>query len=138
MVPGLLLDTHAAYWIANDEPVRDEAVEALGEAAERGWPVLVSPITAWEMGMLASRNRITLAVSPADWFSRLLDVPGIELAAMPPELLIASSFLPGGVPRDPADRIIAATARNGGHRLIIRDRALLDYAESGHIRAVPC
>jgi PIN domain nuclease of toxin-antitoxin system len=52
--------------------------------------------------------------------------------------LIASSFLPGRPPRDPADRIIAATARDYGCTLMTRDRALLDYGEQGHIRVLAC
>jgi PIN domain nuclease of toxin-antitoxin system len=135
---GILLDTHAAYWIANGDPIRDEATEVLDEAADRGWPVLVSPITAWEIGLLVARNRISLALNPTDWFNRLLQGGDITLAPMPPSILIASSFLPGEPPRDPADRIIVATARDGGHRLVTRDRALLSYAQDGHIRAIPC
>lgn len=54
------------------------------------------------------------------------------------DLLIAASFLPGKPPRDPVDRIIAATARDYGATLITRDRALLDYGENGHIRVVAC
>jgi len=57
---------------------------------------------------------------------------------MPPELLIASSFLPGKPPRDPFDRIIAATARDLGATLITRDRALLDYGKQGHLSVVAC
>lgn len=135
---GILLDTHAVYWIANKEPISKEAVAALKEANDEGWPVLVSPITAWEMGMLVARNRISLAISPLDWFNRVLEFGGIGLAAMPPSVLIASNFLPGEPTKDPADRIIAATARDGGYRLVTRDRALLSYAEAGHLRAVRC
>jgi PIN domain nuclease of toxin-antitoxin system len=135
---GILLDTHAAYWIANDEPISEEAKDAVEEATRRGWPVLVSPITAWEIGMLVARNRISLAVSPMSWFNQLLEIGGVALAALPPAILIASSFLPGEPPRDPADRIIAATARDGGYRLLTRDRALLNYADVGHIRAIRC
>ncbi len=57
---------------------------------------------------------------------------------MPPDLLIASSFLPGDPPRDPADRIIAATARDLGATLITRDRSLLDYGAQGHMKVVEC
>ncbi len=52
--------------------------------------------------------------------------------------LIAASFLPGKPPRDPADRIIAATARDYGATLITRDRALLDYGKDGHVKVVAC
>jgi PIN domain nuclease of toxin-antitoxin system len=65
----------------------------------------------------------SLLMTPERWFRRLLDQPGVRLADMSPELLIASSFLPGKRLRDPADRIIAATARGLGARLVTRDRA---------------
>lgn len=57
---------------------------------------------------------------------------------MPPSILLGSSFLPGKPPNDPADRIIAATARDLDATLLTRDRMLLDYAEQGHIRAIAC
>lgn len=79
-----------------------------------------------------------MIVTPQLWFARLLDVSNLRLADMSPDLLIASSFLPGEPPRDPADRIIAATAREYGYTLVTRDRLLLNYAEQGHIQAVCC
>jgi PIN domain nuclease of toxin-antitoxin system len=57
---------------------------------------------------------------------------------MPPEVLIASAFLPGSPPRDPADRIIAATARAFGLALITRDGELMAYGESGHLITIAC
>jgi PIN domain nuclease of toxin-antitoxin system len=77
-------------------------------------------------------------MAPQRWFERLLQAPGLQLADMPPDLLIASSFLPGTPPRDPADRIIVTTAREYGYKLVTRDRPLLDYAEQGHIQAILC
>jgi PIN domain nuclease of toxin-antitoxin system len=62
----------------------------------------------------------------------------VQLAPMSADLLIDSSFLPGKPPRDPADRIIAATARDHGCTLLTRDRALIDYAAQGHIRVLSC
>jgi PIN domain nuclease of toxin-antitoxin system len=41
-------------------------------------------------------------------------------------------------PRDPADRIIAATARAFDMTLVTRDRPLLDYADAGHLKALAC
>jgi PIN domain nuclease of toxin-antitoxin system len=68
----------------------------------------------------------------------LLGVPGIVLVELSPEILMASSFLPDSFLGDPVDCIIAATAREFDYTLVTRDRMLLDYAEAGHIRAVPC
>ena len=95
-------------------------------------------MSGWEVGMLVARKRLTIAMEPEAWFERLLAVPGVRLAPLTLRALIASSFLPGAPPRDPVDRIIAATAREGGYRLITRDRILLAYAREGHISAIAC
>ncbi|MGA2484839.1 MAG: type II toxin-antitoxin system VapC family toxin [Roseiarcus sp.] len=138
MADPLLLDTCAIIWVANDEPIAKEAQEAITAALLADAPVYVSPISAWEVGMLAARRRISLRMSPDKWFDRLLGAPGLRLAELPPSILIASSFLPGDTPTDPADRIIAATAREYDLRVVTRDRRLLAYAESGYCRALAC
>jgi PIN domain nuclease of toxin-antitoxin system len=134
----LLLDTCAAIWIAEDEKLTLAALDVLSDTHEAGLSTYVWPINAWEIGMLASRDRIKLLTTPQRWFLRLLEMPTVRLADISPDLLIASSFLPGKPPRDPTDRIIAATARDYGCTLMTRDRALLDYGEQGHIRVVAC
>ncbi|GAA0559794.1 type II toxin-antitoxin system VapC family toxin [Rhizomicrobium electricum] len=135
---ALLLDTCATIWISQNEPIAAEALEAIDKAARDGDPIYVSPMTAWEIGLLNARGRLAMAMSPEDWFASLMQVPGMALAELPPKILIASSFLPGDPPRDPADRIIAATARALRLQLVTRDRILLDYAEQGHIQAIAC
>jgi PIN domain nuclease of toxin-antitoxin system len=134
----LLLDTCAAIWITEEEPFSREAFSALQRAREAGDPIYVSPITAWELGLLVARARLNLLVAPHHWFERLLQAPGLQLAEMPPDILISSSFLPGKPPNDPADRIFIATAREYGYRLVTRDRPLLEYAREGHIQALAC
>lgn len=134
----LLLDTHAAVWITEDQPLASGAVEAIDAAYRTGSTVFVSPITAWEIGRLVSRNRLSLVARPERWFQRLLAIPGVRLADLSPDILIASSFLPGTPPRDPADRIILATARDLGATLITRDRLLLKYGEDGQVSIIPC
>src|SRR3954454_25376568 len=134
----LLLDTCAAIWIAEGEALADEATAALDATHATGVATYISPITAWEVGLLVARGRLQLLITPQRWFVRLFDVPQVKLADMPPDLLIASSFLPGDPPRDPADRIILATARDLGAALVTRDRALLDYGAQGHVKVVVC
>ncbi len=134
----LLLDTCAVIWVANDDPISRAARDALSRALQSDEPIYVSPISAWEIGMLAARGRIRLQMSAEKWFEYILDMPGVRLADMPTTLLIASSYLPGVTPNDPADRIIAATAREFGYRIVTRDRQLLAYAESGNCRALAC
>ena len=134
--PPILLDTCAVLWLANNDALAAEAEEALAKASETG-AILVSPITAWEIGTLVARGRIALSRPPRAWFDEVLE-SGIDLAPMPPAVLIDSSFLPGSPLRDPADRILAATARAFSYRLMTRDRALLDYGGAGHLDAIAC
>jgi PIN domain nuclease of toxin-antitoxin system len=88
--------------------------------------------------MLVSRGRLKLLIRPERWFANLFEAPGVKLTEMPADLLIASSYLPGTPPKDPMDRIIAATARDLGATLITRDRALLAYGKQGHVSMVEC
>ncbi len=88
--------------------------------------------------MLTTRNRIQLTLEPQAWFDGLLEWPGVRLAPMPPSLLIASNLLPGSPPRDPADRIIASTARAFGFSVITRNGELTTYADAGHIEVIAC
>jgi PIN domain nuclease of toxin-antitoxin system len=57
---------------------------------------------------------------------------------MSPDVLVSSSFLPGSPPRDPVDRILAATAGEHGYQLLTRDRLLLSYGKQGHMHILPC
>jgi PIN domain nuclease of toxin-antitoxin system len=135
---NILLDTCVVIWLAHGLKIADRAVALLTDAAKTGTPTFISAITAWEVGILVSRRRLHLTATPEQWFGRMLQAPHVRLAGLSPDRLIASSFLPGKPPRDPADRIIAATARDIGATLVTRDRALLAYGEQGHISAMAC
>ncbi|HJS46302.1 MAG TPA: type II toxin-antitoxin system VapC family toxin [Rhizomicrobium sp.] len=134
----LLLDTCAAIWLAEDQPMAKAALAELDKAASQSSLVFVSPMTAWEVGLLNARGRFAMSMSPQAWFEALLSVPGVALADLSPHILIASSFLPGSPPRDPADRIVVATAREHGLRLMTRDKVLLDYGKDGHLDVLAC
>jgi PIN domain nuclease of toxin-antitoxin system len=134
----LLWDTCAAIWIYEGARLSQAALDVMGNAHRAGVPAYISPITAWEIGMLTSRGRLQLLIRPERWFANLFDAAGVQLAELSPDVLIASSFLPGRPPRDLADRIMAATARELGATLITRDRALIDYGEQGHVNVVEC
>jgi PIN domain nuclease of toxin-antitoxin system len=137
-VSGLLLDTCATLWIAAGDPIAPAATEALRETQATGAPLHVSAITAWEIGLLAARGRIALTMTPHAFFAAVLATPGVALAALTPAILVDSSHLPGEPPRDPADRMVIATARAHGLAVVTRDRLILGYAEAGHVQAVAC
>lgn len=138
MPRSLLLDTCAAIWITENEELSDDAVDAMDSAFRDGVPVYVSPITAWERALLSAFGRLRSPVQPLQWFESLVRASRLSIAALTPEIMIDSWFLPPGFHRDPADRILVSTARALDLTLITRDRPILDYAEKGHVRAIAC
>ena len=135
---GCLLDTCAVIWKANNDLLREPGASELRDLHSRNSPIYVSPITAWEIATLAANEKMTLALRPDIWFQIFCNLPRIALAQMPPEVLVASTYLPGNPPKDPADRILVATAREYGYKLITRDLLLLEYGKSGHVQVLEC
>jgi PIN domain nuclease of toxin-antitoxin system len=111
----LLLDTCAAIWIVEEQPLASEALTAVEHSYRSGELIYVSPITAWEIGLLVSRGKLTSPMSPQRWFERLLKAPGVRLAEMSPESSsLRRSFLErrleilriASLPQPPANTVI--------------------------------
>jgi PIN domain nuclease of toxin-antitoxin system len=119
-------------------PLAEAARHAIRVARKANSGIYISAFTAWEIGTLVAKGRIQLTMTPDIWFDMVLALPGVRLAGLTTRILLSSTALPGTPPNDPADRIIAATARAYGYTLITRDRPLLSYAGAGHIRAIEC
>ncbi len=133
----ILLDTHAAVWLPDSGKLSNGAEDELQKAQCDRVAVYLSPISAWEVGILVARGRIALPIPPANWFDGLIK-GGLAWAPLSPEILISSSLLPGRIHGDPADRVLAATARAFDFRLMTRDRRLLDYGAAGHLQTISC
>ena len=138
MTQPVLLDTCAAIWLTNGDPMSPMSLDAIAAAQGEHIGVYVSPMTAWEIATLVAKNGLRLSLSPEAWFDALLGLAGVRLAALPPKVLIASASLPGEPPKDPVDRIIAATGRAYGYTIITRNGELTRYARAGHIESVEC
>jgi PIN domain nuclease of toxin-antitoxin system len=122
----------------NGDPMSADSRAAITAAQTGNAGVYISPMTAWEIATLVAKDRLFLTLSVEDWFDTLLGLTGVRLAAMPPKVLIASASLPGRPPKDPVDRIIAATGRIFGYSMITRDGELILYARAGHVKAIGC
>jgi len=133
----VLLDTCAAIWLANGDTMSSQSLAAIRSATARG-DVLVSPVSAWEIGLLATRRGVTFRPSPRDWFDGLLARPGVRLVPLTIGPAIDASFLPPPVNGDPADRLLIATARHLQVPVVTRDSRILAYAANGHVGAIAC
>lgn len=137
MARALLLDTHAAIWLVAGRLATDVLDQVVFAALADG--LFVSPVSAWEVGLLAaSPTGPRFEPDATAWFATLMSKPIIRLAELTPSAAIASSALPGDFHRDPADRMLVATARELAIPLLTRDARILAYAATGHVRVVPC
>jgi PIN domain nuclease of toxin-antitoxin system len=138
---AVLLDTCAAMWLANGDALPAPALAAITAAALSAG-IFVSPVSAWEVGMLSktrrSRPGLQFLPDPKSWFARLMAGPGIREAALTPEIAVDTSYLPGDLHGDPADRLLVATARHLGVPSVTRDFKLIAYAEREFMRVLAC
>lgn len=138
---GVLLDTCAVIWLANGDPLPVHVLAAV-KAAALSTGVFVSPVSAWEVGMLSNprgdRPALQFLPDPKAWFAKVMAGPGIREAALTPGAAVDASYLPGNLHGDPADRLLIATARHLGVPLVTRDAKIIAYAGQGFVQVLPC
>jgi PIN domain nuclease of toxin-antitoxin system len=128
----ILLDTHVWWWsLTEPENLSDGAENLIRDAKtdER----FIASISIWEFAMMVAKKKIELKISPLKWLSRAIDASGITVIALSPDVAIDSCNLPGVFHKDPADRIIVATARIHNLTLLTKDQKILDYP---HVKSV--
>ena len=133
----ILLDTCALVWIVGGDPLEPSAKRLIRQSVTAG-ELFLSPITAWEIGVLARKGRLELAIPAERYVARAFSRSGFRTAPMTPGIAVRSSQLPGNFQNDPADRILLSTAIELGLTLVTRDKPILEYARQGHVRAAAC
>jgi PIN domain nuclease of toxin-antitoxin system len=132
----LLLDTHVWLWLVAGSPhLSTEARHAIDGAAAAG-ALRIAAISLWEIALLAWRSRIVLGKSIGLWLEEALADPAPGIDPLTPQIAVESYALPDVSHRDPADRLIVATARVANATLMTRDQRILDYAARGHLTAI--
>ena len=138
---ALLLDTHTAIWLAEGIELQKAILAEIVAAGLKG-EVYVSPISAWEIGMLATRQNPARArrfePDPERWFADLMALPAIKPAPFNGDIAIAASYLPAPFHSDPADRLLVATARHMDIPIVTRDGLILAYGKAGHVKTLAC
>lgn len=131
----IVTDTHALIWfVQGDEMLGPNSRKLIMERAANE-AVLVSAMTFWEVALIAERGRIDLGEESLRWSRRVLATPGFAIAPIEPEIATDAATLPW-THKDPADRMIVATARHWRVPLLTVDRAILDYAAAGYVQAI--
>jgi len=103
----LLLDTHVWWWyLVGSERLPTKIRKALDSDSGSVW---LSPISVWELGMLAARGRVEIEGEYRAWVTRALERLPVEEAPLTFEVALKSQEVELAH-RDPADRFLAATA----------------------------
>ena len=122
----ILLDTHIWVWLVSGaKELRPRLRQLIDENTADG--LGVSVISCWEVAKLVEKGRLALDQPVSDWISAALNYPLVSLLSLTPEIAVESTTLPGEIHGDPADQIIAATARVLGLRLVTADKKLASY-----------
>ncbi len=119
-----LLDTHAwVWWICGDPRLSAREREALDSLAPSERPLLAE-ISLWEVAMLVERGRLELDMDLERWLVVASAPAAVELARVTPAVAAEVARLPERFHRDPADRLIVATARVWKLHVLTRDRKI--------------
>ena len=123
-----LLDTHILIWWFDDRQRLSRSQQEAVAAADGDSPLLVSDVSLWEVAMLHSRGRIRLKIPLREWLEAAVAPPLVRRCGISPAVAAELAALPDSFHRDPADRILVATARVLGATLLTQDRRIVDAA----------
>jgi len=121
----IVLDTHALLWWALDP-------EKLSPAARRACERMeieggfASSISIWELGVKVQRGKLELGIAVDD-LARRIESTAVELVPVDTRTWLRSLALDWDH-RDPADRVIVATALLRGLPVLTKDAALRGFA----------
>ena len=128
MTEALLLDTHIALWLdSGDDRLRPSTRTFIDDCWQNGGTIFLSSITAWEIAVLVDTGRIELDVPVDAWVLRFLDRPGIEAVPLAHRAAARSYQLHHLEHRDPADRLLIATAIDLRCPLVTYDKRIVQF-----------
>lgn len=129
----IVLDTHTLiWWVNGDKQLSSKAKKAIDSELTDG-QVMISAISAWEIAMLVSKNRLALTMDIDDWLATIASIEAVSIVPVNAEVAVQSVRLPGEFHPDPADRIIVALARHHSVPLATADTKIREYR---HVKTI--
>jgi PIN domain nuclease of toxin-antitoxin system len=130
----VVIDTHILiWWVSSDPSLSATAAETIQETLNSGSEVIISSISAWEISMLIEKGRLVLNMDVENWLNEASQIDGVRFMPVDNEIAVKSTVLPGDFHKDPADRMIVATARKLAVPLITADDKIIHYE---HVRTI--
>lgn len=130
----LVLDTHVlVWWVNGDHSLPTKTKKVINNTLSKGGEVIISSISVWEIAMLIQRGRLLLNMDVDSWIAQVDRIEGVTCHPVDNEIALKSVTLPGKLHKDPADRMIVATARKLALPLLTMDEKLLKYR---HVKTI--
>jgi len=122
----MLLDTHGIlWWQAGGQRLSSAARRAIASANV----ILVSPVSCWEIALLAEKGRFVLDRDPSVWVQDFLQTERVAVADLTPTAAVAAARLSAhGFSGDPTDAYLYATARERDVPLLTKDERIRGWA----------
>lgn len=121
----IVLDTHAWIWfIDSPEKLGKRAADVIEQARNAGEALHISCISTWEVHMLASKQRLSLAIAPELWVNRCEKLNVLRFHPVDNAIAHCAVVACASMHPDPADRIIVATALYLGATVVTRDEKI--------------
>jgi PIN domain nuclease of toxin-antitoxin system len=122
----LLLDTHAWWWaLSEPKKLSNKAYKIIKENPPN--QRAIASISIWEFAMMASVGKVEIRIPAELWLEQAISQTGLEIFELNPKIATESCDLPGDFHKDPADRIIVATARINNMKLVTKDKKIIRY-----------
>ena len=129
----IVLDTHALLWWVNDDALLSKRAKSTINKHMSVGEIIVSSITAWEIAMLVKQNRLFLSMDVAGWLATVAEIEAVRFVPVDIDVSLKSVDLPGIFHKDPADRMIVATARKLAVSLVTKDEKIRNYP---HVKTI--
>ena len=124
----IVIDTHIQiWWVEESGRLSETQRQAIENERLQSGIIGVSAISCIEIARLAGNGLIELPTDSLTWMLRLLSYPTVRLLPITPEIAVRAYSLPEPFHRDPADRILVATALEYSCPLVTSDGRILDY-----------
>ena len=118
----ILLDTHVLLWASTETHRLSKLAHSAIERARQEDGLAVASITLWEIANAVARGRVEILGTVKAAVEDL--ILGVDVKEMTPEIVAIAAEFPETYPRDPADRLIGATALAFGVPLVTKDERI--------------
>jgi len=129
----IVLDTNALIrWIGIPKKLPEKINLVINQARAKK-AVYISSISVWEIYTLLKKDKLKLDTLADNWLQKLEELSFVHFVPIDNKIAVLSVNLPDFSHKDPADRIIIATALNLGVKLVTSDSKILNYK---HVQAI--